>query len=777
MRESENHYRSLFKNSVDGMLLAASDGTIFAANPAACRMLGRTQEELCAVGRDGVIDPADPKLQAALAERTRTGRFARELTLIRKDGTKFPAEVTTSEFKDRCGREWTSVIMRDITERKRAEEVLRESEGRFRRITENMLDMIVQTDLQGICEYASPSFKTVLGYDPKYMLGRSLFELVHPNDLDKALEIILKALATSSAATFEYRYKHADGHYVWLESVGNPLFDKTGQITGTVLATRDITERKRLEDELKQASLQLEELVAERTGELRGSEEKYRALFEACPISLWEEDYSAVKQFLDELRQKGVSDFNAYFASHPKDIAKCAGLVKVVNVNQATLDLYGANSVDEIVGGLSGVFTEESNRQFVDEIVALAQGKKHYEAEFENKSLRGEVKPCNLICSVVSGYEESLAKVLVCLVDLTSQKLLEEENRKLASGVTMRLLEVTDQVNSLGKLRERLKTSPDVTSGLDVILEAALWDFSLDFGAILTVDSEANRLKVRASKGREREIRLEDSYSTEGFVELKDLGSEGVTRIVGEGDRSIFNAAMEHIIPILSGKGLFGVMVFGKMARDSGEVISMRILKMYADLVYSFVLEKSVTITPVLETVRTGNRTIDSGQVYLVMNNPTKAFDVFVELVFSGYEGLCITRTHPPQIRSKYHLEKTPIIWLTSEAAGNERSVRSIPDLSIMIGEFLGKAEKPVILFEGFEYLILNDGFKYFIQFLQNIKDRIQRANGILMAPLSEQTLDPKELAILKVETTIFTEEASGTRERNLKPKGEFPPA
>jgi hypothetical protein len=94
-----------------------------------------------------------------------------------------------------------------------------------------------------------------------------------------------------------------------------------------------------------------------------------------------------------------------------------------------------------------------------------------------------------------------------------------------------------------------------------------------------------------------------------------------------------------------------------------------------------------------------------------------------------------------------------------------------------MIGEFLGKAEKPVILFEGFEYLILNDGFKYFIQFLQNIKDRIQRANGILMAPLSEQTLDPKELAILKVETTIFTEEASGTRERNLKPKGEFPPA
>jgi PAS domain S-box-containing protein len=130
-------------------------------------------------------------------------------------------------------------------------DALRQSEERFRRITENMLDMVVQTDLQGICEYASPSFKTVLGYDPKYVLGRSLFELVHPNDLDNALEIVLKALATSSTATFDYRYKHADGHYVWLESVGNPLFDETGQMTGTVLATRDITERKRMDDELR----------------------------------------------------------------------------------------------------------------------------------------------------------------------------------------------------------------------------------------------------------------------------------------------------------------------------------------------------------------------------------------------------------------------------------------------------------------------------------------------------------------------------------------------
>jgi signal transduction histidine kinase len=170
----------------------------------------------------------------------------------------------------------------------------------------------------------------------------------------------------------------------------------------------------------------LEELVGEGTRELRESEEKYRELFEACPVSLWEEDFSAVKQFLDELRQKGVSDFGAYLANHPKEIAKCAALVKVLNMNKATLNLYGAKSVDEIIGGLSGVLTEESDRAFVDEIVALVQGK-YYEAEFENRTLRGETKHCNVICTVVAGYEQSLAKVLVCIVDLTPQKKLEAE--------------------------------------------------------------------------------------------------------------------------------------------------------------------------------------------------------------------------------------------------------------------------------------------------------------------------------------------------------------
>ncbi len=163
--------------------------------------------------------------------------------------------------------------------------------------------------------------------------------------------------------------------------------------------------------------------------ELRGSEERYRELFEASPVSLWEDDLTEVKQFLDELRQRGVSDFDDHFANHPKDLAKCSTLIRVVNVNKATLDLYGAKSADEIIGGerVSRIFTPGSNQEFLGDIVSLAKGKQYFEAEVEIRTLLGETKHCNLISAVVPGYEQSLGKVLFCLVDLTPQKRLEAQ--------------------------------------------------------------------------------------------------------------------------------------------------------------------------------------------------------------------------------------------------------------------------------------------------------------------------------------------------------------
>lgn len=118
---AEMLYRMLFENSLDGLMLTAPDGSVLDANPAACRILGRSREEILQIGRPGVLDSSDPRLAVMIAEREQTGATHGELTAKRKDGTLFPIEVSSVTFHGPTGRLKTCTIIRDISERKAAE--------------------------------------------------------------------------------------------------------------------------------------------------------------------------------------------------------------------------------------------------------------------------------------------------------------------------------------------------------------------------------------------------------------------------------------------------------------------------------------------------------------------------------------------------------------------------------------------------------------------------------------------------------------------------------
>jgi PAS domain S-box-containing protein len=118
---SEERYRLVLENSMDAILLTSPDGKIISANNAACNMFRGTEEEICCEGRSGLVDNDDPRLKVLLEERDRTGKAKGELTMIRKDGSKFPVELSTSVFPDHTGSLRSSMIIRDITERKLTE--------------------------------------------------------------------------------------------------------------------------------------------------------------------------------------------------------------------------------------------------------------------------------------------------------------------------------------------------------------------------------------------------------------------------------------------------------------------------------------------------------------------------------------------------------------------------------------------------------------------------------------------------------------------------------
>ena len=102
-------------------MLTAPDGSIFDVNPSACQMFGRTREEILQEGRQGLMDPSDPRLAALVAERQRTGKAHGELTARRKDGELFPVEISSVVFENREGDPRTCIIVRDISQRKAAE--------------------------------------------------------------------------------------------------------------------------------------------------------------------------------------------------------------------------------------------------------------------------------------------------------------------------------------------------------------------------------------------------------------------------------------------------------------------------------------------------------------------------------------------------------------------------------------------------------------------------------------------------------------------------------
>jgi len=177
--------------------------------------------------------------------------------------------------------------------------------------------------------------------------------------------------------------------------------------------------------ELSRNNTDLEMRVASRTAEVSNSEVRFRGLFEHAPVSIWEEDFSSVRQYIDDLRSAGVLDVSAYFDAHPEEVAGCARLVQIVDVNRATLEMYKAESKAQLLADLSKVLGPESLIPFKEELLALARGEMSFENETVNYTLRGERRIVFVRLTVAPGYEQTWAKVFVVISDITERRQAE----------------------------------------------------------------------------------------------------------------------------------------------------------------------------------------------------------------------------------------------------------------------------------------------------------------------------------------------------------------
>lgn len=124
LRESEARFRTIWENSIVGTMLTAPDGRVFAANPAACLLFGRTEKDICTIGRAGLVDFADKQVLAFMKERVEKGYASGEITFVRADGTRFPALCSSAVFETVNGTR-TSMVIQDISELKNAHASMR----------------------------------------------------------------------------------------------------------------------------------------------------------------------------------------------------------------------------------------------------------------------------------------------------------------------------------------------------------------------------------------------------------------------------------------------------------------------------------------------------------------------------------------------------------------------------------------------------------------------------------------------------------------------------
>ena len=256
LRRSEAHHAAVVDAAFDAIVTMNADGTIATFNQGAEDIFGYKEEEVAGQPLVRLMPRKYRQAYRAGVERHMKtgearilGQQATEIEGLRSTGEVFPLEISVTEVRN-DGEKLFTGVMRDISERKEAERKLRKSEERFRSLVQNSSDVVTILDLGGIIRYHSPATESILGYKAGDLAGESVFDYIHPEDTAGALRAFVKASRNPEVkAVTELRARHADGSWRWLEGVAINLLDDPG-VRGIVLNSRDITERKALEEKL-----------------------------------------------------------------------------------------------------------------------------------------------------------------------------------------------------------------------------------------------------------------------------------------------------------------------------------------------------------------------------------------------------------------------------------------------------------------------------------------------------------------------------------------------
>ncbi len=260
LQENQDRFQRFAEVTREGIMIH-DQGTLVDANPALASMLGYEISEMMVKEKFSFLDPESVATVRRHAEENYVLPY--EIRARRKDGSTFPAEIIGQNFRFN-GKDLRVAAIWDITERKKAEEALRQSEAKFRGLIENSYDLITVADPQGRRIYESPSLERVLGYKPGERKGTA-FDAMPPEEREKARKLFGEVLANPGVPfRTESRFQHKDGHFLHVEVVLTNLLNDPA-VGGIVVNGRDVTAKVKAEEALRKSEEHFRNLIEKST--------------------------------------------------------------------------------------------------------------------------------------------------------------------------------------------------------------------------------------------------------------------------------------------------------------------------------------------------------------------------------------------------------------------------------------------------------------------------------------------------------------------------------
>jgi PAS domain S-box-containing protein len=296
---------------------------------------------------------------------------------------------------------------------------LNASEERFRQLADNIQEVFWMTDAESGRElYMSPAAETIWGrpiqslmYEPDAFIT-SVFSEDRP-----AVMAAIEKEKNGERVQIEYRIVRPDGTLRWIWDRAFPILDESGKVSRIAGISADVTER--IESEMA----------------LVKSQNRYRELFDSSPISIWEEDFSLAKKQIDALQSNGVTDVKEYLSNHPEFVRKLASLVKITDVNNASMELYGVDRKEALLHSLADIADHTSLQHFKEELVGLVSPLKRFSWEGMDETRVGKPIVVLVNGSIPDGHEMDWSKVIVSIMDVTERRKAERELHKLSRAV------------------------------------------------------------------------------------------------------------------------------------------------------------------------------------------------------------------------------------------------------------------------------------------------------------------------------------------------------